>query len=81
MKKEASYIKEYILGRKITINYNIQEILMLDNKFIKSESKRRLRKINEEIKEILEEPLKDIEDNKRRELTQEILKENNKYYR
>lgn len=79
MKKEASYIKEYILGRKITINYNIQEILMLDNKFIKSESKRRLRKINEEIKEILEEPLKDIEDNKRKELTQEILKENNKY--
>lgn len=52
---------------------------MLDNKFIKSESKRRLRKINEEIKEILEEPLKDIEDNKRRELTQEILKENNNY--
>lgn len=81
MKKEASYIKEYILGRKITINYNIQEILMLDNKFIKSESKRRLRKINEEIKEILEEPLKDIEDNKRKEITQEILKENNKYYR
>lgn len=81
MKKEASYIKEYILGRKITINYNIQEILMLDNKFIKPKSKRRLRKINEEIKEILEEPLKDLEDNKRKEITQEILKENNKYYR
>lgn len=79
MKKDTRYIKEYILGRKITINYNIQEILMLDNKFIKSESKRRLRKINEEIKEILEEPLKDIEDNKRKELTQEVLKENNNY--
>lgn len=79
MKKETRYIKEYILGRKITINYNIQEILLLDNKIIKPAVKRKLRKLNLEVDDILKDTLKDISKEEQKEIIQKVITENNKY--
>ena len=78
MKKETRYIKEYILGRKITINHNIQEILLLDNKIIKPEVKRKLRKLNLEDDAILKDTLKDISKEEQKEIIQKVITENNK---
>lgn len=78
MKKEASYIKEYILGRKITINYNIEEILLLDNKIIEPAVKRKLRKLNLEVDDILKDTLKDISKEEQKEIIQKVITENNK---
>lgn len=79
MKKDTRYIKEYILGRKITINHNIQEILLLDNKIIKPEVKRKLRKLNLEVDAILKDTLKDISKEEQKEIIQKVITENNKY--
>lgn len=78
MKKDTRYIKEYILGRKITINHNIQEILLLDNKIIKPEVKRKLRKLNLEVDAILKDTLKDISKEEQKEIIQKVITENNK---
>ena len=78
MKKEASYIKEYILGRKITINYNIEEILLLDNKIIEPAVKRKLRKLNLEADVTLKDTLKDISKKEQKEIIQKVITENNK---
>ena len=79
MKKDTRYIKEYILGRKITINHNIQEILLLDNKIIKPEVKRKLRKLNLEVDELFKDTLKDISKEEQKEIIQKVITENNKY--
>ena len=79
MKKDTRYIKEYILGRKITINHNIQEILLLDNKIIKPEVKRKLRKLNLEVDAILKDTLKDISKEEQKEIIKKVITENNKY--
>lgn len=78
MKKEVSYIKEYILGRKITINHNIQEILLLDNKIIEPAVKRKLRKLNLEVDVILKDTLKDISKKEQKEIIEKVIIENNK---
>lgn len=79
MKKETRYIKEYILGRKITVNYNIQEILLLDNKIIEPAVKRKLRKLNSEVNVILKDTLKDISKEEQKEIIQKVITENNKW--
>lgn len=78
MKKETSYIKEYILSRKITINYNIEEILLLDNKIIEPAVKRKLRKLNLEVDVILKDTLKDISKKEQKEIIEKVIIENNK---
>lgn len=79
MKKDTRYIKEYILGRKITVNYNIEELLLLDNKIIKPAVKRKLRKLNLEVDDILKDTLKDISKEEQKEIIQKVITENNKY--
>lgn len=78
MKKDTRYIKEYILGRKITINYNIEEILLLDNKIIEPAVKRKLRKLNLEVDVILKDTLKDISKKEQKEIIEKVIIENNK---
>lgn len=79
MKKDTRYIKEYILGRKITVNYNIEELLLLDNKIIEPAVKRKLRKLNLEVDVILKDTLKDISKEEQKEIIQKVITENNKH--
>lgn len=79
MKKEARYIKEYILGRKITINLNIEELILLDNKIINAETKKELEVLKNKIDDLLNNTLKYMSKEKQKEITTNVIAENNKY--
>ena len=79
MKKETRYIKEYILGRKITINLNIQELILLDNKIINKDTKKELEVLKDKIDNSLNNTLKDMSKEKEKEITNKVIAENNKY--
>lgn len=79
MKKENRYIKEYILGRKITINLNIQELILLDNKIINKDTKKELEVLKDKIDNSLNNTLKDMSKEKQKEITNKVIAENNKY--
>lgn len=79
MKKETRYIKEYILGRKITINLNIEELILLDNKIINKKTKKKLEILKDKIDDLLNNTLKDMNKEKQKEITTKVIAENNKY--
>ena len=78
MKKETRYIKEYILGRKITINLNIEELILLDNKIINKETKKELEVLKNKIDNLLSDTLQDVSKEKQKEITRKVIEENNK---
>ncbi len=78
MKKEDIYIKEYILGRKITIGLNIKELILLDNRIINSETKKELEVLKNKIDNLLSDTLQDVSEEKQKEITFKVISKNNK---